>query len=386
MIRSKLLFIILVFGFFIKNPVYGQFPKITKVKMKKCSGKRVVYQGETFSKCSVWGTAGLASAFSASVSGSGVTAQIIGHYPAAKLNPPRDKIKIKFTVSGSASATKRTVTIKGPGWSDSFKIYVRKKAKITGAEVPESEVFFKNNVDVLLKGKKLTNIKYVSAVILSPVHDENGNSISPSLVTVTSAINNTTPQTSSQVLIRLNFSKKLTQAKVRIQLFGDPAKCGALRAHSTNPLKKTITIKAKPSKYNYVKSITFPYGQTFSVGSLATIQIDLEKPVEPSTGQFFLMTDGTASSAGAHVLWKLIPSNVFEEAPGGTSYNPNGLNTMIITPGNEFGQITVKVKECPSSGNGTTSTVKIQTWRLNKNTYQPPWYKEQLFNISCPEN
>jgi hypothetical protein len=185
-------------------------------------------------------------------------------------------------------------------------------------------------------------------------------------------------------MIRLNFSKKLTEANVRIQLFGDGAKCGALRAYAEQSLNRTVTIKAKPSQYNYVKSITFPYGGSFSVGSVATIQINLEMPVPQSTGQYFVQTDGMASSAGAHVIWKLIPADAFEQASGGTAYNPNGLNTLIIPGGNEYGQITVKVKNCP--GSGTSSTVKIQTWRLNKNTYQPPWFKEQQFTITCPQN
>jgi hypothetical protein len=59
------------------------------------------------------------------------------------------------------------------------------------------------------------------------------------------------------------------------------------------------------------------------------------------------------------------------------------LNTLIIPGGNEFGQITVQVKNCPST-RSQSSTVKIQTWRLNQSTNQPPHFKEQQFTINCP--
>jgi hypothetical protein len=140
-----------------------------------------------------------------------------------------------------------------------------------------------------------------------------------------------------------------------------------------------------------VKSITFPYGSSFSVGSLATIQITLEKPVEQSvrlTGSRTIdlsqRPTGPITPQGAQVFWKIIPADAFEQAGGGSPYDPNGLNTLVIPVGNEFGQITVNVKSCP--GSSTSSTVKIQTWRINQNTYQPPFFKEQQFTVTCPQN
>jgi hypothetical protein len=383
---------------------FAQKPAISQVEIVKCGtgsgnpgmGDYLIYQGETFEDCLVYGP-GLITALGVNVSGSGVTAAITNRTAWAKKpgTLPQDKLQIRFTATSGAATGNRTVTINGPAWNGKFTIKIAPKAQVTSTEVPEPDISFNDNVDVLLKGQHLGNIATVGAGIVS-AYDETGTQISNTAVSVTAALQNSVPHTDSQVMIRLNFSQQLSEANVKILLRGDPAKCGALRAFSNNPppiysqsysqpapFEYTVNIKAKPSGQNFVKTITFPYGSSIAVGSIATIQINLEKPVEPYTGPPFMSMDGTASSQGAHVLWKLIPADAFEQAAGGSPYNPNGLNTLIIPGGNEFGQITVQVKNCPST-RSQSSTVKIQTWRLNQSTNQPPHFKEQQFTINCP--
>jgi len=360
-----LLFILSVFS----DSAFAQVPEITGVQMYRCGNKKnVLHQGET-QKVLVWGTPGFATALTVSVSGSGVTAQItrrVPYSPAAA--NPSPFLVVVFNVSGSAATTRRTVTINGPLWQDTFRIYVRKKARITSVEVPSPQIWFQNNVDVLLRGEKLSKIREVRAVVLSPVFDVNNNQISPASVTATAVINNSASQSSFQTPIRLNFSRRLTQASVRLQLFGDKRKCGAMRAHWSNPLTKTVTIKARPSNANFVKSITFPFGSTFGVGDLVTIQLNLNR----------------VSSVREEVWWKLIPGDAVEQVAGGTAYNRSNLNKMTIPVGQQSVQVKLGAKQC--IGNSTNTSVKIQTWIENPNVNKPPWFKEKLFHISCPKN
>lgn len=390
-----LLFGLLVCGFIMGDLVYGQVPDITGITMLKCGKKRVVYQGETFEECWARGP-GIATALSASVSGSGVTAEIIERVPLVQTAPPKGKIKIKFTVTGSASTTRRKVTVTGPLWSDTFRIYIKSKAKITGATVPSFEGFFQNNVDVTLTGKRISSIKIVGITVLSdafhPVIGENGN---PTSASVTASLKPGS-NTSTKAVIRLNFGSKLQEATVRIRLFGGNSDaCSGLRAHQSTALTYDVKIKAAPYSQNYVQEHIFDRNnRTYKVGDIVSVTIKLAKPaknpllaaknlrITPSRRKRG-SRGGRLTKPGEQVYWTLLPSDKFQKAgPSGTPYNANAHHNVITVPaGSRTATITFQVAECP--GSGFTNTVKLITWKPDSDDDSFPNRKEVPFTINC---
>jgi hypothetical protein len=363
-----------VVGFFLQNSSYAQ-PSIT-VDMPDCNKERVLYQGETFDQCFVYGI-GLATAVNASVSGPSVTAQIISKSPLA--NGKEDKIQLKFTAGPGATTGQRKVTIHGPqaitgkAWNASFAVNVKPKATLTGGSLTSNlEGSFKDNVDVLLNGANLANIKKVEAELVPPVFDQNGSQVSPYTAgPVQAAINNSTPNTSQQVLVRFNFGSPLSEASVKVKLMGDPnSACDAMRAHSVEAtaLQSTISIKAQPATQNYVTGHIFDRNdRKYKTQDVVTVTVRLSK---------------AASSKGETLYWALLPSDDFSQAgPTGTPYNSNAARNMVTVPAGSINVIiTFQVASC--SGN-SSYTAKFITWKPDPYDDTTPNRMESNFTVNC---
>jgi hypothetical protein len=329
-----------------------------------CNTNIAVHQGREDQTVTVTGLNGL-QVKEASVSGSGVFATV--------MNKTLTSVKIQFKAYGNAATGNRTVTIKSQLGSDTFTITVIQKASISGATLPTFTGPYQS-ANITLQGSGLTGLDAVNVEVQqtpnTPVLDSAGQPIAQA-VTGTAVVNTSS---ASHAGLTVNFFKggqpvQLTEARVKLILRANQYNfCSGFHGQQSGKLEYTVTLTA-PLGPNYVQSITFPYGSSFNVGSLATIQIDLQRPASSS------------SQGGEIVYWKPVPTNAFEQSPGGTPYNPNALNSITIPNGNTFAQITIKVKLCP--GRAATNTVKIQTWRINTNTTQPPEFKEAQFIVNC---
>lgn len=327
-----------------------------------CSTNIAVHQGREDQTVTVTGLNGT-QVKNASVSGSGVFASV--------MNKTLTSIQIQFKAYANAAPGNRTVTIKSQLGSDTFTITVVQEASISGATLPTFSAPYQS-ANVTLQGSGLTGLEGVNVEVQqtpdTPVLDSAGQPIAEA-VTGTAVVNTSS---ASHAGLTVNFFKggqpvQLTQARVKLILRANQYNyCSGFHGDPSGKLEYAVTLTA-PLGPNYVKSITFPYGSTFNVGSLATIQIDLQRQAGGSSGEV--------------VHWKLLPTSAFEQSPGGTAYNPQALNSITIPSGNTFAQITIKVKLCP--GRAATNTVKIQTWRINTNTTQPPEFKEAQFYVNC---
>jgi len=314
------------------------------------------------------------------VSGRGVRLRIISKRAAGK----NSTVVIRLTANANAATGVRRVTLRYPSGQDRFNLRVIPRASITRARVPSFTQPFQNNVDVTLEGVSLNNITSVNAVLVNdsfnPVLDAGGQPLSGGVV-VRATVNQRT-NSRTRAVVRLNFTRRLSRARVELQLRSTN---GCSGIGNTVALSRTVTISAPATGPNYVDEITFPFGSSFTVGSVATIEVKLERPVRAPL-RVSKKRPLLRRNQGDIVFWKVIPADAFVQAPGGTPYNPNAFNRITIPPGDESQRITIRVRECPR-GNAVSPnrTVKIQTWRLNTNTTQPPNFKEKLFSISCPQ-
>jgi hypothetical protein len=261
---------------------------------------------------------------------------------------------------------------------------------------------FKDNVVVSLSGENdISSIKGLSAIIVDegfnhPL-DENGNQTSNIIVTDEILTNNSTSAT-----VRLNFSKTLSQASVRLRIWGNPnVACSGLRPYKENELIHFVDLKGKPVTENYVLDHVFDRNdRTYKVGDVVTVTIKLAKPVPSllelagnaptqatSSGspayQQVGNTTTNATSTARKVFWALLPSDSFKQAgPSGTAYDPNAHhNEITFAHGAQTKTITFVVDKC--SGGGTNASVKLVTWKPDPYNDTTPNRKETTFTINC---
>ncbi len=90
----------------------------------------------------------------------------------------------------------------------------------------------------------------------------------------------------------------------------------------------------------------------------------------------------SGGTGGETVHWQLVPSTVFEAAPGsGITFSTTGLNQVRIPPGDEFVIVTVRLAQVPSGCPETGCQAEIQTRMNNLNTDQAPFFKKASFTI-----
>lgn len=372
---------------------------IQEVIMEKCGNDRVLYQGETFDVCYATGF-GITTATNVAVSGSGVSAQITESTPLVKQVPPTGRIRIKFTADRNAATGNRTVTVSGGTFgSGTFTIRIKPPARIPGPTLKTIDGTFKDNVVVALSGENdISKIKGLSAIIVDegfnhPL-DENGNQTSNIIVTDEILTN-----TSASATVRLNFSKTLSQASVRLRIWGDPnVACSGLRPYKENELIHIVDLKGNSVTENYVQDQIFDRNdRTYKVGDVVTVTIKLAKPVpsllelsgnvatQPisSSTPAYQQAGTTSTNAARKVFWALLPSDSFEQAgPSGTAYDPNAHhNEITFTQGAQTKTITFVVKKC--AGGGNNASVKLVTWKPDPFNDATPNRKETAFTINC---
>ncbi len=302
------------------------------------------------------------------VSGSGVSAGIIrDHLISPKFGVGTGRAEVELDVSADASPGERTVTLNHNGCFGcprqyKFKVLIVRNGKVTDVDVPSPSAFFQQ-VDITFNGQRIGNAG----------------------VNIIGFPGGTTAQViggqsnESRAVVRLNFSSERAEASGQIKLFDNG--CGTTcvtRNEVYDGLTNNQITNVAITGPNAVKDITFPNGNSVTVGSLITFQINL---VRPAKTVLFKSKIGGPSD-GEIVHWQLAPSNVFEAAPGsGTAFSPTGLNQVRIPGGDTLVRLTVRVRVAPSGCPQSGCSADVQTRMGNINTDQPPFFKTARFTI-----
>ena len=299
------------------------------------------------------------------VTGSGVTVSNAGTASSKK--------SISIVVGANAAPGLRTVKLRyavelnGP---DTFKILVVRSGRVTNVAVPSPSQFF-NSVDIVLTGEKIDNAGVVaSSFNPQPIGAE--------------IVGDNLP---TRAVIRLRFGSLVAEASGTIFLYDKSCElCGNSNSLSFSKLryagidgdgKNNVSIIGP----NAVSEITFPNGNSVRVGSLLAIKIKLVRPAKASTSRSSpIITIG--STGGETVHWQLVPSTVFEAAPGsGIAFSPTGLNQVRIPPGDQFVILTVRLSQVPGNCPQQGCQGQIQTRMINLNTDQSPFFKQASFTM-----
>ncbi len=292
------------------------------------------------------------------------------------------KIKILVQASASAPVGSHIVYINYPLGKDSFSIKVIGKANVTGATVPTFSVPFQSNIDVKLTGTGLSNVDATGGATVRIISDSftqllDSGGQAASGVTVTAQADTST-NTDTQVLVRLNFSQRLTLATVEITLRSGSI-CSGLHP---NGARFNVTVKAPVAGPNYVKDHLFDRtDRTYKIGAVVTVTVRLDRAVTSGLNAMDRST-GVLTGPGV-VYWAVIPSNAIKQAgTSGTPYNPTArYNTITIPAGQQSKAITFQVSGCTAGG--TSNSVRFVTWKPDLNNDTAPNRKETTFTILC---
>ncbi|MBP1595667.1 MAG: hypothetical protein H6Q05_1044 [Acidobacteria bacterium] len=297
------------------------------------------------------------------------------------------KIKVLVHASTSIPAGSHYVYINYPVGRDSFSVKVIGKGVITGATVPTFSAPFQSNVDVKLTGTGLSSVTPTTGATVRIISDSfnqllDAGGQAASGVSVT-AQPDTSTNTDTQAIVRLNFSQRLTLATVEITLRSGNT-CSGLNPGTA---RFNVTLKAPAAGPIYVKDHLFDrtdktYTVAYSTTTLVTVTIRLDRPV-PSGGLTPISMDkstGVVSGPGV-VYWAVIPSSGIKQATGGTAYNPAArFNQITVPAGQQNYAITFQVASCPGAA---TNAAKFVTWKPDPNNDGQPNRKETLFTILC---
>jgi hypothetical protein len=309
------------------------------------------------------------------VSGGGITARITKDYLISpKFGLGTGRVDVEFDIGAEAAPGERTVTLNHNGCLGcpkkyKFKILVVRDGKISSVNVPSPTEFFQQ-VDITFNGQ------HIGGAGVNLIGFPSG--------TTAQVIGSQSSET--KAVVRLNFSSVRAEASGSVQLFDNA--CGnKCVIHNeaydglTNGLKTDVAIVGP----NAVKEIVFPNGSSVTVGSVLTIQINLVRPVSSVSRGVTASAPGGSNRDGEVIFWQLVPSNVFEAAPGsGVSFSPTGLNQVRVPVGDTLVRLTVRLKQIPSGCSQSGCSADIQTRTGNINTDQPPFFKAARFTIVPP--
>ena len=352
------------------------------------SGQKVYPQTTTSSLTSTMAVYGdwIETIGSATTSSSGVSISIIDKFNGAQNTTApyagRGKVTLKITTNGATAGIK-TILLRGGIFGEaSFTITVVPSPTVTNVALPSTADPFKEIV-VTLTGTGLQNAidpadgKIVKDNLVNYITV--GGDVLVSSVRVLSSSEHT-------LQFKVFFSGFVQDVTVDLSF----RTAGNVNVPLLNGLKRRIRMKSANVR-NYVRSITFPNGNTFDKNSIATVRLNLLFPA-PSDGVGTVTIGGRSITTGLSVgntnrkvYLKLVPGNAFVAVQNGTPINANGITTVLANPGDDVITLTFKVADCLGGMPGTVNTVKIQTWMHTTNTNLPPNFIEQSFGVRCTQ-
>lgn len=315
---------------------------------------------------------------------SGVSVSIVDKFNGAQHQSPpfagRGMVTLRISTS-NASPGNKTITLSGGIFgSASFTITVADPPTVSSVDIPTPAEPF-NEITATFHGSGLQNAADpASGVIIRDnltTYITVGGDVRLNSVRVLNSSN-------SSLQAKLFFSGLIQDATAELTFRKSGNACVPL----TNELKHRVRVKSSNVK-NFVKSITFPNGNTFDVNSIATVHINLLFPA-PGRGSTATQIGGRtvalptlSGNSNKTVFFKLIPANAFVAVPNGTPINASGFSQVVAATGDDIIPITFRVADCLGGLPGSTNVVKIQTWMHNTNTSQPPEFVEQTFRVRC---
>ncbi len=301
------------------------------------------------------------------VTGSGVSARIIkDHLISPKFGLGTGRAEVELDVNADAAPGERTVTLNHNGCLGcpkryTFKVLIVRNGRITDVDVPSPNQFFQQ-LDITFTGQRIGNAEVIADGFPGGTTAQ-----------VIGAQSN-----ESRAVVRLNFSSARAEASGQIKIFDKACSNCVTKSEFYDGLTNNQLTNISVIGPNAVKDITFPDGNTVTVGGLLTFQINLVRPARSGVN-----TKGGFIQGGEVVHWQLSPSNVFEAAPGsGTAYSPTGLNRIQFPGGNTLVRLTVRLRQAPSGcPQQQGCSAEVQTRMGNLNTDQPPFFKSARFTI-----
>jgi hypothetical protein len=327
---------------------------------------------------------------------SGLTITILGKFNGAQNNsgPFAGKGRVDLNIKTSnATAGNATINlINDPdfgigGETFTFSISVIAPPTVTGADIPTPSDPF-DDITVTLHGTGLQEAKDPASGTfvqdnLVPFITVGGNPTVSSVRVLSSS--------ATSLQVKISFSGFIQDATVELSLKSDNGcvPLGVKPMPLTNfvPFKTKVRVKSSNVK-NYVKAITFPFGKTFDLHSIATIDVQLLFPAPSSSGTITLVggklgSTQVSAAENSTVFFKLIPSTVANAVGNGTPIVANGFTSLKASPGDNVIRITFQVNDCGGGTPGTVNTVVLQTWMHSTTTTLAPDFVQAQFGVRC---
>jgi hypothetical protein len=328
---------------------------------------------------------------------SGVTVTILGKFNGAQNNSGqfagKGRVDLNIKTSNATPGTATINLINDPdfgigGETFTTSINIIPPPTVSSVDAPSPSDPF-NTITVTLHGTGLKNAKDpASGTIvvdnLIPFITVGGNA-SVSTVRVLNS-----SETSLQA--QISFTALIQDATVELSLKSDdgcvPLGVKPMPLTNSVPFKTRVRVKSSNVK-NYVKAVTFPFGNTFDKNSIATIQVQLLFPA-PADGGTSINLAGRIVAVprlpnheNRRIFFKLVPGTVADTVQNGTPIKTNDFTPLEANVGDDIIPITFKVDDCGGGTPGQTNVVKIQIWMHNTNTTQPPDFVEKTFLVRC---
>lgn len=251
------------------------------------------------------------------------------------------KVEVQIQASDTGSRGEKTVTLQYRVGSNvltswPFRVVVMNNGKVDSANFPSPSAFF-TEAEIVLNGSQLGNPRF-----FIPNDAPNPR---PTLTRVSSSTDGTLRVRAVWTALQ---SSPLVKFRVCDEIdtsFGCTAPWATVQGTvSGPPAVKSISCVPNPAKPGDDLEITF----------------ELTAP---------------ARSAGEPVWWKVSSPGDFSALKGQCAYDNQGLNNTFTVPsGNSLHKCKVKVAQASGAGAGSVSRT-IDTWVVNSNSTQAPWYK-----------
>jgi len=315
--------------------------------------------------------------------------------------PGRGMITLNFSIN-NATAGNKTITLSGGFFgSGSTTITIEDLPSVSSVDIPTPSDPF-GDITLTFHGSGLQSAQDpASGSIVNdnlvPFITVGGNASVTSVRVLSSS--------SSAMTARIFFSALVQDVSVDLHFrSNDP--CTPL-FNAGRGLDQRVRVKSSNVK-NFVASVTFPNGNSFTKNSIGTINLNLLFPAPggSSSGTTASLKGVTVINVGniggslvnrnallaqlaanaldnSQVFIQFVPSNIFASVPGGTQLNAQGLTTVKANPGEDIIPITFKVADCIGGQPGQANTVTIKTWMHSTNTNLPPDFIQQNFTVVC---
>jgi hypothetical protein len=257
------------------------------------------------------------------------------------------KVEVNIVAAEGGSRGEKTVTLQYrvdsnviTSWP--FRVFVMDNGKVDTANFPSPSAFF-TEAEIVLQGSQLGNPRFVVPYDAPQPR--------PTLTRVSTSTDSTLRVRAMWTALQSNPGVKFHVCDDADGAFGCNAPWATVQGTVTGPpAMKSISCVPNPARPGDDLEITFEL-------------------------------TGPARSAGEAVWWKVSSPGDFSALQGQCTYNNQGSNNTFTVPrGNTLHRCKVKVAQASGAGSGSVSRT-IDSWVVNPNTTQAPWYHAGTCNL-----